>query len=70
MKYNNTTKIWSITTDLNAGLIKFRKNHNWAVNLGGSGGVLTQDGANISVVAGNYTITLNAENNTYTLVKN
>jgi hypothetical protein len=55
---------------LNAGLIKFRKNHNWAVNLGGSGGVLTQDGANISVVAGNYTITLNAENNTYTLVKN
>lgn len=70
MKYNNTTKIWSITTDLNAGLIKFRKNHNWAVNLGGSGGVLTQDGSNISVVAGNYTITLNAENNTYTLVKN
>jgi hypothetical protein len=70
MKYNNTTKTWSVTVDLGAGLIKFRKNHGWAVNLGGSGGVLTPGGSDIPVTAGKYTITLNVESNTYTLVKN
>lgn len=71
MKFNNTTKIWSITTDLAAGEIKFRKNHNWGVNLGGSGGTLTPGGSNIAIAAaGNYTITLNVEANTYTIVKN
>ena len=70
MKYNNTTKLWSITTDLVAGVFKFRKNHGWAVNLGGSAGKLTQGGGDISVTAGNYTIGLDATNNTYTLVKN
>jgi|LakMenEpi03Aug12_release.lakeMendotaPanAssembly.Ray.scaffolds.fasta_scaffold110243_2 hypothetical protein len=70
MKYNNTTKTWSITANLTAGVFKFRKNHNWSVNLGGPGGVLTQGGSDIPVTAGNYTITLNTVANTYTLVKN
>jgi hypothetical protein len=70
MTYNNTTKIWSITTDLVAGVFKFRKNHNWSVNLGGSGGVLTQSGNDIPVTAGNYTITLNVAASAYTIKKN
>jgi len=71
MKYNNTTKIWSITADLVPGVYKFRKNHGWAVNLGGSNGTLTQGGSDISLsAAGNYTITLNVDAKTYTIVKN
>ena len=71
MKYNNTTKTWSITTDLTAGVYKFRKNHGWAVNLGGSNGALSSGGSDIVLAAaGNYTITLNVAANTYTIVKN
>jgi hypothetical protein len=69
MKYNNTTKKWTVTgVVLTAGTFKFRKNHNWGTNLGGSGGVLTAGGGNISVAAGGtYTITLDAVANTYTI---
>jgi len=71
MKYNNTTKTWSITADLTAGVYKFRKNHGWAVNLGGSNGALSSGGSDIALgAAGNYTITLNVTANTYTIVKN
>ena len=76
MKYNNTTKTWSLTVDLGAGFIKFRKNHNWGLSLGGSNGTLTSDnGPNIPVTAGNYTIvaTINEaayNTSTYTITKN
>lgn len=70
MKYNNTTKTWSITMNMTTGVFKFRKNHSWGVNLGGSGGNLTQGGKDIPITEGNYTITLNVEANTYTIVKN
>jgi len=76
MKYNNTTKTWSVTVNLVAGDIKFRKNHNWGLSLGGANGTLTSaNGANIPVTAGNYTIVLNAKEadlntSTYTLTKN
>jgi hypothetical protein len=76
MKYNNTTKTWSLTVDLGAGFIKFRKNHNWGLSLGGSNGTLTSDnGPNIPVTAGNYTIvaTINEaayNTSTYTIKKN
>jgi hypothetical protein len=58
MDYNAQTGTWSITLDLKAGEIKFRKNDGWAWNLGGSPDNLTQGGDNIAVSAGNYTITL------------
>jgi hypothetical protein len=58
MDYNAQTGTWSITLDLKAGEIKFRKNDGWAWNLGGSPDNLTQGGDNIAVGAGNYTITL------------
>lgn len=62
MTYDLTTKVWSLTVDLNAGSIKFRANDAWDLNYGddGADGILERDGANISVsTAGNYTVKLN-----------
>ena len=36
------------------GGLKFRANHDWAINWGGDTEGLTQDGANINVSAGTY----------------
>jgi hypothetical protein len=41
-----------------AGAFKFRANADWAINLGGPLGALTQGGDNISIAAGSYTLTL------------
>lgn len=72
MKYNNTTKKWSITIDLLGGKkIKFRKNHNWGTNYGYNGTVGTLGGDDIPISAdGNYTITVDFVAGTYTAVKN
>ncbi len=55
-------------TDNGAALgFKFRKDLDWTVNLGGSTSALTQGGSNLSVdVTGDYKITLDLNNNTYT----
>jgi hypothetical protein len=64
MEYNPATGTWSITVTLVAGEIKFRLNNGWAWNLGynknntGNLNDLFHDGNNITVTAGNYTITL------------
>ena len=52
---------------LSAGEIKFRKNNDWGVNLGGSNGKLSSGGANIAVTAGTYKITIDLSKNTYTI---
>ena len=73
MDYNAQTGTWSITLNLIAGEIKFRKNDGWAWNLGGTPDKLTQGGGNIPVTAGNYTITLTIINDatgTCKIVKN
>jgi hypothetical protein len=51
------------------GEIKFRENNDWGSNLGddGSGSALVPDGANIPVSAGDYKITINTNDNTYTI---
>ena len=49
------------------GEIKFRLNNDWGTNWGGSGGNLVQDGDNIAVTAGDYKITVDLANLTYTL---
>lgn len=76
MDYNTATGIWSITLDLIAGEIKFRKDDAWAWNLGGTPDNLVHNGANLPIAAaGNYTITLNiisdaGELGTCTITKN
>ncbi len=60
--------LWSANFDLIDGLVKFRKDDDWTVNWGGEdfpSGIGTQDGPNISVVAGNYNITINTATGEY-----
>ncbi|MGA1977098.1 MAG: SusE domain-containing protein [Bacteroidales bacterium] len=59
MEYNPKLGVWSITTALPAGDIKFRLNDDWGWNLGGTPASLTHGGANITLAAaGTYAITL------------
>jgi hypothetical protein len=62
---------WTYTGALTAGEIKFRANGNWNVNFGGKNGSLILGGDNISIPSdGNYTITLDLFNNSYTIQQN
>jgi hypothetical protein len=77
MEYNPGTGIWSITTTLVDGFIKFRMSNKWDWNLGGTESALTHGGPDIAVTAGNYTITLTITNDvqgsatgTFKMVKN
>ena len=38
MSYNNATGAWEVTTDLKAGAMKFRMNHDWTISWGGANG--------------------------------
>jgi hypothetical protein len=69
MKFSNTNQVWYVVANLTAGgAIKFRLNHDWTTNLGGSNGTLTSGGSNISITtAGKYLITLDPIALTYTL---
>lgn len=59
MTWDPATKVMKATLALTTGSIKFRANDDWAINLGGDLGALTQDGPNIPITtAGTYTITL------------
>ncbi len=73
MVWDFDSEMWTITGDFVQGEFKFRKDDGWAVNLGDNDtdGSLEQDGANIPLDAsGNYTITLDVDNATYTITKN
>jgi len=72
MKFvNDGNDNWVLKTNLNPGEFKFRRNHDWGTNLGGSNGTLALAGANIKVTeAGNYTITMNPTALTYSIIKN
>ncbi len=74
MSYDRATNLWSITTDLTAGEVKFRANNGWDINWGGTPNNATQGGDNIVVTeAGNYTLTLSAlcdGQARYTITKN
>ena len=73
MKFNNATQTWSVVVALTAtgtSAIKFRLNHDWGTNLGGSGGTLTSGRANIiPPSSGTYLVTLDPVALTYTLTK-
>ena len=57
---NDGKNVWTLTTNLIGGNdLKFRYNHDWGTNLGGSLAALTTGGDNIRIAtSGNYTITL------------
>lgn len=58
MTFNEADESWTITTTLKAGTFKFRANGSWDINFGGSANNLIQNGDNLSVAAGTYTIKL------------
>ena len=59
MTYNDMLKCWEARETLNAGEFKFRLNHDWGINWGGTLDELTQDGANLQLAAdGPYIIRL------------
>ncbi|MEZ4803561.1 MAG: SusE domain-containing protein [Gelidibacter sp.] len=66
--YDYTTDTFKVGVQLLDGEIKFRVNNDWGTNYGGSGGSLSLNGANIASSAGYYTITVDLNNNTYTIV--
>lgn len=49
------------------GEIKFRLNNEWSDDWGGENGTLVSGGANIAVTAGNYIVTVDLNNNEYSL---
>jgi len=65
MTYNQSTGLWTITTALTAGALKFRANNGWDINYGPSnsdnltGSMIFNDSSSINIVnAGTYTITI------------
>ncbi|MFZ5941087.1 MAG: SusE domain-containing protein [Bacteroidota bacterium] len=62
MDYDAKAGTWSVITTLADGEFKFRRNDDWAWNLGGTTDNLTHNGANIAVSAGTYLITLKITN--------
>lgn len=78
MSFDAATKEWKVTANLVAGkAVKFRANHDWAINYGDNkpaNGFLKLNGENIPVsVSGSYTIVLkldNPGNYTYSITKN
>ncbi len=55
MTYNREEGCWEATTTIESDTeLKFRANHDWAINWGGDTANLTQDGSNINVAAGTY----------------
>ena len=60
MTYNREAGCWETTAEIPSdGGLKFRANHDWAINWGGETvDNLWQDGPNISVAAGTYTFQL------------
>ena len=58
MTYNKEEGCWQVTTDAVSGEFKFRANHDWGINWGGSIDNLTQDGANLTLDGGTHTFKL------------
>ena len=67
--YDYTTDTFKLGVKLQAGEMKFRKNNEWTENFGDTGadGTLDAGGDNIITTAGYYAITLDLNNNTYTI---
>ena len=65
LTYNTETGAWEITTELAAGNMKFRMNHDWTISWGGANGdpaafgnLTEYNGKDLAVEAGTYKIQL------------
>ena len=59
MTYNKDEGCWEATATIDTDTeLKFRANHDWAINWGGDVNNLTQDGGNLIVSAGTHTFKL------------
>jgi hypothetical protein len=68
---NDGSGFWKLTANLKVGKYKFRMNDTWDVNFGIKDGKFVKGGDDISLSeAGNYTISLDPVEETYTIVKN
>ncbi|MBO3098716.1 SusE domain-containing protein [Gelidibacter pelagius] len=65
----STANVFVAYATLLTGEIKFRENNDWANDFGDTGadGTLDAGGDNIAVTAGDYKITMNLNDNTYTM---
>ncbi len=74
MTWDETNQVFTLTLDLTAGgSIKFRANNAWELDYGDTGadGTLDAGGDNIAIATGgNYTVTLDLYNGTYSLTMN
>lgn len=68
LEYDPFSDQWRTIITLKTGEMKFRQNSAWDVNYGGSNGSLVAGGDNIKVTAGTYLVTMNLNDNTYTLL--
>ena len=71
MTYNVDGGYWECTTGEVTGEYKFRANHDWGINWGGSEDNLTQDGANLNSDGGTHTYKLyiSYEGNSYVVIE-
>jgi hypothetical protein len=71
MTYNVEGGYWECTTGEVSGEYKFRANHDWAINWGGTEDNLTQDGANLNSDGGTHTykLYLSCENKHHVVIE-
>ena len=69
LEYDQYSDVFRGIVTLLDGEMKFRMNNDWAVNYGddGANGSLEDGGANIATTAGNYIVTVDLNDKTYTL---
>lgn len=68
LSYDPFSDQWRTIITLKEGEIKFRLNSAWDTNFGGSNGGLVAGGDNLKVTAGTYLVTMNLNDNSYTLL--
>jgi hypothetical protein len=68
LEYDPFSDQWRTIVTLKTGEMKFRLNSGWDVNYGGSAGKLVNAGDNIKVTAGTYLVTMNLNDNSYSIL--
>ncbi len=67
MEYDGTVNLFRADITVVDGAIKFRRENDWGINLGGTGGVLSAGGADIAVKKGRYLVTIDPKALKYTV---